>query len=55
MTSDNVKLTLKQSCVRQRNTMLKEHCHFQRRVSQRWTTSKQRFEYDYLHKIKNLP
>ena len=30
----------------------KQRCHFQRRFSQRWSTSKQRCEYDHLKKIK---
>ena len=31
--------------------MSKQRCYFQRRFSQRWATSKQRWEYDHLKKI----
>ena len=32
----------------------KKRCHFQRRFSQRWATSKQRREYDHLWEIKRI-
>ena len=40
-----------QTFQRRFNVVSKQRCQFQRRFSQRWATSKQRYEYDHLKKI----